>query len=443
MISIMSQNISVVGLGYLGLTHAVTLAKLGHKVIGFDTNLEKIAGLSNGEIPFYEPGLRELFDEVVREGNLGFTAKIGDLSQRIAVHFICVGTPSASNGKSVDLSQLEAAVGQLATVSIEGSLIVGRSTAPVGTAKYLRDFVERSTGKRINMAWNPEFLSEGTAVRDSLNPSRIVIGTSDPLSENKLREVYAPITNLGVPLVSLDIETSELVKGAANSFLAIKVSFINGVASLAESTGASTSKIAQALGMDSRISPGFLANGLGFGGGCLPKDLLAFSEQARTSGQLHFADFLQSAYSINSGRVERAAAMVSAILKAPSGQNIAILGASFKPGTDDIRESQSIKLLERLNGLGYKTVIHDPVALANVTQELPYQKVATSIEEAVSGSDLLILATEWPAYSALNPLELKKYARNLNVLDTRGVLSRDTWRASGWFFAALGEPFPE
>lgn len=435
----MSTNISVLGLGYLGVTHAVTMAKLGHSVVGFDPQMERVESLSLGNLPFYEPGLEDLLKEMLETGRLEFTTSLGSWVNDVEAHFICVGTPAAEQSDNVDLSQLESAISELAPLMSPSSIAVGRSTAPVGTAAKVRELGSRVAKRTIRLAWNPEFLSEGTALRDSLSPSRIVVGTSDSHSEAVLRNVYAPLIEAGIPYLSLSLETSELVKVASNSFLALKISFINGVASIAEKAGASTIDLASALGLDPRISPAFLRNGLGFGGGCLPKDLLGFAFQARQSDKQAFAELLESAYQVNRERIFSTIEIIEQRFLVKPGARLTLLGASFKPGTDDIRDSQSLKLLNELNKAGYETTVHDPVALDGVLKVMPFQKIERNIVDALRDADCVVLGTDWVHYSQLDPYEIGKTVKMKNILDARGCLDRSRWTKAGWKLISLGE----
>lgn len=439
----MNKRVSVIGLGYLGVTHAVAMAKIGHNVIGYDISLSRVQSLQEGNLPFFEPGLFELLSEVLASGRLQFRNELSDWVSDIDVHFICVGTPQDKTSGAVDLSQIESVVSELSKKISPNSVLVGRSTTPVGTARRLKELSENVSGTKVHLAWNPEFLSEGTAVRDSLSPDRIVIGASDDFSEKTLKAIYEPLILNNVPLVSLDLETSELLKVAANSFLALKISFINGVASIAEESGASTKALADALGLDPRIAPGFLKNGLGFGGGCLPKDLVGFAHQARLKNKNEFADLLQSAYEINNERIQSTVRLVEHAAFGNRQAKIALLGISFKPGTDDIRESQSLKLLDALNAKGFETKAHDPVALTLLQKIRPAQFVNSDVESVVSGVDVVIIGTEWSEYSELKPEVLGELVHTKTVIDTRGIINKANWANAGWAILALGESTSE
>jgi UDPglucose 6-dehydrogenase len=431
--------ISVIGLGYLGATQAIILAKLGHNVVGVDTDKAKVASLNSGQLPFFEPGLGELLAEMIHSGRLEFFSDYPEKLLDVSVHFLCVGTPQKVDSDEVDISAVLQSAAEIASRLSPRALVVGRSTVPIGTAEEVAKVVAEVSGfgSDTRVAWNPEFLSEGTAIEDSLNPDRIVIGVEDQESERCLREVYQPIIDSGVPFLVMDIRTSELVKVAANSFLATKISFINGVAAIAERTGASTKLLAGALGLDSRIGSSFLRNGLGYGGGCLPKDIAGFQYQAEAVGATEFASFLRSVRLVNDGRIDAMVMMALEMLNGLSGKRIAVLGAAFKPNTDDFRGSPGILLAKKFAAHGVEVSIHDPMVKNFLEEERI--RLLSSVRESVREVDMVVLATEWAEYKTLLPEELGQLVRSKNIIDGRGSLQAKDWYSVGWEFRSLGE----
>ena len=430
----------MIGLGYLGATQAIILAKQGHSVIGIDTDSAKVQSLASGDLPFFEPGLSELLREVLATGRLRFASSYGEELGEVEIHFLCVGTPSVANSEEVDLSAVLQSTSLLAKFARADSILVGRSTVPAGTADRLRKIAKEVAGFDFRVAWNPEFLSEGTAVRDSLEPDRIVIGVDDNESEQILRQLYKPLTDEGVPLVVMDTRSAELVKVAANSFLALKISFINGVASVAEKVGASSQDISLALGLDRRIGPGFLRNGVGFGGGCLPKDIAGFHAQAVTAGSHDFAGLLSSAIEVNKARRSTVVELAQEILGNLKQKKVAVLGAAFKPNTDDTRDSPGLTIAEALSEQGAIVVVHDPV-VHSLPQTSDAEKLTLKkdVYEAISEVDLVIVATDWPEYKELDPAFIGGKVNGQNVIDGRSILQPDKWRDAGWRVVTLGE----
>jgi UDPglucose 6-dehydrogenase len=430
----------VVGLGYLGATQAVILAKQGHSVIGVDSDSAKVESLASGKLPFFEPGLSDLLREMLATGRLRFTDKYGPELSQVDIHFLCVGTPSLANSEEVDLSAVLESTASIAKFAKIDSLIVGRSTVPAGTADRLKKIASDAAGFDLKVAWNPEFLSEGTAVRDSLEPDRVVIGVDDAESEQLLRELYKPLTDAGAPLIAMDTRSAELVKVAANSFLALKISFINGVASVAEKVGASSHEIALALGLDKRIGTGFLRNGVGFGGGCLPKDIAGFHAQAVSVGSIHFAGLLSSAIEVNKARRSTVVELSKQILGTLNRKKIAVLGAAFKPNTDDTRDSPGLTIGEALSGQGATVVVHDPVVHSlPPTSDSRKLNLTREVNEAISEVDLIIVATDWPEYKDLDPEFIGGKVKAQNLIDGRSILQPDKWREAGWRVVTLGE----
>ncbi|HJY68257.1 MAG TPA: UDP-glucose/GDP-mannose dehydrogenase family protein [Streptosporangiaceae bacterium] len=435
-------RVTVIGIGYLGLTHAVCLADLGHEVLAIDVDEDKIAKAANGEAPFFEPGLEPLLRKNLDAGRLRFTTSFAEAGAFGEVHFLCVGTPQGSGG-GADLSFVHAAAGALAPHLTAACLIVGKSTVPVGTARQVLSQVRAiaPAGRRVDLAWNPEFLREGHAVQDSLTPDRIVLGVTSDRAEALLREVYATPLEGGVPLLVMDLETAELVKVAANAFLATKISFINAMAEMCEASGADVMPLAEALGYDARIGRRFLSPGLGFGGGCLPKDVRAFRATASALGVGSVVSLLSSVDAINQGRRDQ---VVTLALQAAGGTldgtRVAVLGVAFKPNSDDVRDSPSLAVCDRLRAEGAIVSVHDPVAMPNAAKRRPDLVYARSVFEAAQGADLVLHLTEWSDYQAIDPAALGRVVARRVIIDARCCLDAGLWRDAGWTVRVLGRP---
>ncbi len=433
----MALKLSVVGCGYLGATHAACMSSLGFEVIGVDTDPEKIALLSKGELPFYEPGLDSLLATEIKTGRLTFTTDFSAVADA-DVHFICVGTPQSKDGLAADLTYVKSAVAAIAPYLKNGSLVVGKSTVPVGTAQGLREQLAQSA-PQSDLAWNPEFLREGFAVEDTLTPNRLVVGVANDRAEEVLKEVYKPIIDLGTPWIRADLPTSELVKVAANSFLATKISFINAMAEVCEAAGGDVTVLAKAIGYDPRIGNRFLQAGIGFGGGCLPKDIRAFMARAEELGAKQALEFLREIDAINLRARQRVIDVVRAELTEDlTAYKIAVLGAAFKPDSDDVRDSPALDIAAQLQAAGADVVVHDPKAIENARKRFPKLGFAVSVEECVKDSDLILHLTEWREYRELDPKALASLVKKKIVIDGRNALDRDKWRSSGWQFHALG-----
>ncbi len=433
----MALKLSVVGCGYLGATHAACMSSLGFEVIGVDTDPEKIALLSKGELPFYEPGLDSLLASEIKTGRLTFTTDFSSVADA-DVHFICVGTPQSKDGLAADLTYVKSAVAAIAPHLKKGSLVVGKSTVPVGTAQGLRDQLAQNA-PQSDLAWNPEFLREGFAVEDTLTPNRLVVGVANDRAEEILKEVYKPIIDLGTPWIRADLPTSELVKVAANSFLATKISFINAMAEVCEAAGGDVTVLAKAIGYDPRIGNRFLQAGIGFGGGCLPKDIRAFMARAEELGAKQALEFLREIDAINLRARQRVIDVVRAELTEDlTSYKIAVLGAAFKPDSDDVRDSPALDIAAQLQAAGATVVVHDPKAIENARKRFPKLGFAASVEECVKDSDLILHLTEWREYRDLDPKALSSLVKKKIVIDGRNALDRDKWRAAGWQFHALG-----
>jgi len=433
----MNSTLSVIGCGYLGATHAACMSSLGFTVIGVDTDADKVAMLSRGELPFYEPGLDTLLAQEIKSGRLTFTTDFSAVADA-DIHFVCVGTPQSKNGLAADLTYVKSAVAAIAPYLKEGSLVVGKSTVPVGTAQSLRDQLIE-TAPQSDLAWNPEFLREGFAVEDTLTPNRLVVGVANDRAEEILKDVYAPIIALGTPWIRADLPTAELVKVAANSFLATKISFINAMAEVCEAAGGDVTVLAKAIGYDPRIGNRFLQAGIGFGGGCLPKDIRAFMARAEELGAKQALEFLREIDAINLRARQRVIDVVRSDLSENLTQyKIAVLGATFKPDSDDVRDSPALDIAAQLHAAGANVVVHDPKGIEPARKRFPSLNFAESVTECVKGADLILHLTEWSEYRTLDPSLLGQLVKNKMIIDGRNALDRDLWRSAGWKFHALG-----
>jgi UDPglucose 6-dehydrogenase len=437
-------RISVIGTGYLGLTHAVCMADLGHQVLAIDVDAEKIAKAARGEAPFFEPGLEPLLRKNLDAGRLRFTDSFAEIGEFADVHFICVGTPQVKDGGGgADLRYVYGAADTLAPHLNRPTLIVGKSTVPVGTA---RQFIARvraaaPAGDQVEFAFNPEFLREGYAVQDSLTPDRIVFGVTSAAADELMRKVYAIPLASGIPGLTMDLETAELVKVAANSFLATKISFINVMAEMCEASGADVIKLADAIGIDERIGRKFLSPGLGFGGGCLPKDIRAFRATAQDKGVDSLVNLLTTVDTINLGRRERVISLArEAVGGDLAGKRLAVLGAAFKPNSDDIRDSPSLAISGTLADAGAVVSVHDPVAMGNAARVRPDLHYADSVHQAAQDADLVLHLTEWTDYRAIDPAALGAIVANPVLIDGRCTLDAAAWRAAGWTVLVPGRP---
>jgi UDPglucose 6-dehydrogenase len=428
---------SVIGTGYLGATHAACMAELGFDVIGVDVDPAKVEILQSGHVPFYEPGLDEVLQRNLAAGRLEFTTDFERATRGADVHFICVGTPQQAGANAADMSQVFGAVEALAPYLSPADLVVGKSTVPVGTAATIAERL----GARAEVAWNPEFLREGFAVQDTLNPDRLVVGVQSERAESIMRQVYAPLIAQGVPFLVTDFPTAELVKVAANSFLATKISFINAMAEVCEAAGADVTKLAEAIGYDPRIGNRFLAAGLGFGGGCLPKDIRAFMARAGELGADEALMFLREVDSINLRRRSHTVDLARAALGGDfTGSRIVALGATFKPDSDDVRDSPALDVAVAIHNAGGDVVVHDPKGIDNARRAYPTLTYEVDLPTALEGADLLLLLTEWRDYRDLDPHEIKALVRNTSIIDARNVLDPQIWRAANWTYRGLGRP---
>jgi UDPglucose 6-dehydrogenase len=435
------MRISVIGCGYLGAVHAASMAELGHHVVGVDLDGDKIDALSKAQAPFYEPGFEELLERTLATGRLRFSTDFIDASGS-QVHFLCVGTPQKRGEYAADMRYVEGATESLIGVLGAGELVVGKSTVPVGTAARLAQLVADKVPGAL-LAWNPEFLREGFAVQDTLNPDRLVYGlppgTDGATARALLDEVYAPIVERGTPKVESDYATAEMVKTAANSFLATKISFINAMAELCEATGADVKLLADAIGYDDRIGRKFLNAGLGFGGGCLPKDIRAFMARAGELGADQALTFLREVDNINMRRRIRMVELAREVCDGSLlGKRVAVLGAAFKPDSDDIRDSPALNVAAQLQLQGAVVRVTDPAAVDNSRKLWPQLDYAATAEEAAERADAVLVLTEWRQYRELNPVTFGQVVARKRVLDGRNALDREAWTAAGWSYRALG-----
>ena len=433
----MSLKLAVRGCGYLGATHAACMSSLGFTVVGVDTDPAEVALLQKGELPFYEPGLDTLLAQEIKTGRLSFTTDFSAVNDA-DVHFICVGTPQSAESLAADLTYVRASVTQIAPHLKAGALVVGKSTVPVGTAQTLREQLAVSA-PQADLAWNPEFLREGFAVEDTLTPNRLVVGVTSDRAEAILKDVYAPIIALGTPWIRADLPTAELVKVAANSFLATKISFINAMAEVCEAAGGDVTVLAKAIGYDPRIGHRFLQAGIGFGGGCLPKDIRAFMARAEELGAMQALEFLREIDAINLRARQRVIDVVrSELTQDLTTYKIAVLGATFKPDSDDVRDSPALDIAAQLQAAGATVVVHDPKGIEPARKRFPKLDFAPVVTDAIKNADLILHLTEWKEYRALDPAVISTLVKSKIIIDGRNVLDRELWRNAGWKFRALG-----
>ena len=438
------SRITVIGTGYLGTAQAACLAEMGFQVLGMDANPAKVGALSRGVLPFYEPGLEPLLRSGLKSGRLSFTTSYAETAAFGDLHFICVGTPQRAGSYRADLSQVNACLRALGTLLDRPCLVVGKSTVPVGTAELLAErlSVISPVGPACELAWNPEFLREGHAVHDTMRPDRIVAGVTSARAEAVLRQVYAEPIAGGAPFLVTDLATAEMVKVAANAFLATKISFINAMAEVCEATNADVTMLSEALGLDPRIGAAALQPGLGFGGGCLPKDIRAFMARAEELGVEQALSFLREVDAINMRRrarmVDLATELAGGSLR---GQTIGVLGVAFKPDSDDIRDSPALDVAATMHRLGAAVTVYDPVALVNARKAHAELNYAGSALEAVTSADVTLLLTEWQEFRDADPEELGGVVAKRNIVDGRNALDPDPWRDAGWTYRALGRPY--
>lgn len=436
------MRMSVIGTGYLGATHAACMAELGHEVIGVDVDENKIATLSSGEVPFYEPGLPEILERNITEGRLRFSTDYREAAEFATVHFLGVGTPQQRGSYAADLTFVRDTISTLVPLLEGHHLILGKSTVPVGTAAELQSLADLLSpeGTTVEIAWNPEFLRESHGVDDTIHPDRIVVGLREgSTAEPVLREIYASQLAEETPFLLTDLQTAELVKVSANSFLATKISFINAVAELCEASGADVVALADAIGLDDRIGRKFLGAGLGFGGGCLPKDIRAFMARAGELGADQALSFLREVDTINMRQRDRVVQFAKDSFGGSLlGHRVTVLGAAFKANSDDVRDSPALNVAGQLSLSGAAVSVYDPQAMDNARKVFPTLTYADSLVDALSGAELVILATEWQEFKDMNPREVGDIVERRHIIDARNVLDPQSWQDAGWILRALG-----
>jgi len=435
-------RLTVIGTGYLGATHAVCMAELGFEVLGLDVEPAKVDKLNSGEVPFYEPGLPELLAKNLDTGRLRFTTSYDEVGAFGDVHFLCVGTPQKRGEMAADMVYVDAAFSSLLPVLRPGALIAGKSTVPAGTAERLAlQLAAQATARGVELAWNPEFLREGFAVEDTLTPDRLVFGVRSEAAEAKLRAAFAPVIDLPTPVVVTDFATAQLVKVSANAFLATKISFINAMAEVCEATGGDVTMLSKALSYDTRIGGRFLHAGLGFGGGCLPKDIRAFMARAGELGVDQALSFLKEVDAINLRRRARMVDLAREVAGGSfGGMKVAVLGAAFKPNSDDIRDSPALDVAATIQKQGAAVTVYDPAAMDNARVLHPELGYRDSALDAARGADLVLHLTEWAEFREMDPAVLGEVVAGRHVVDGRNALDPVAWRAAGWTYRALGRP---
>lgn len=437
------MRMTVIGTGYLGATHAACMAELGHEVLGVDVDEDKISVLQSGKVPFFEPGLPEVLERNIDAGRLGFSTDYDEAAQFANVHFLGVGTPQRRGSYAADMTYVKAVITDLVPKLRGEHVIFGKSTVPVGTAAELQQLADSLVpeGTRVEIAWNPEFLREGYAVHDTITPDRIVIGTreSESRAEELAREIYAQPLAQDTPFIVTDLQTAELVKVSANAFLATKISFINAVSEICEIAGADVVALADAIGIDKRIGRKFLGAGLGFGGGCLPKDIRAFMARAGELGADQALTFLREVDAINMRRRDRMVDMSKEAFNGSLlGHRVTVLGCAFKPNSDDVRDSPALSVAGSLSLAGAAVTVYDPEGMDNAKKVFPTLYYAADTESALREAELVILATEWQQFKELDPNEAGELVDNKHIIDGRNVLDVAAWSNAGWKIQALG-----
>jgi UDPglucose 6-dehydrogenase len=451
-------RLTFLGTGYLGATYAICFAELGYEVIGFDVDEPKIAKLAAGNVPFHEPGLDELLRRNLAAGRLRFSTDYREVAEFGDVHFICVGTPQRLDGMGADLSYVETAVTSLVPHLTRKALLVGKSTVPVGTAEWVEQLVLKHAADDlgVEVAWSPEFLQEGFAVEDVLRPNRLVLGLKSSWAHSMLFAAHKGVFDLAVnedrevPVVVTDFATAELAKVAANAFLATKISFINAMAEVCEASGADVTQLSRAIGYDDRIGKKFLRAGIGFGGACLPKDIRAFQDRAQELGAGEALRFLHEVDLINQRRRSRVVQLAAELLGRPygpagpdlSGLRVTVLGATFKPNTDDVRDSPAVSIARKLARTGAQVAVYDPQGMENARRELPEVEHSATMIDAVRDADLVCVLTEWEEFRYADPSVIGALVKGKRVIDGRNCLDQPLWTAAGWDFRGMGRPNP-
>ncbi|WP_032406134.1 UDP-glucose dehydrogenase family protein [Rhodococcoides fascians] len=439
------MRITVFGTGYLGATHAACMAELGHDVLGVDVDESKLRKLESGEVPFWEPGLTEVLQRNIAAGRLRFTASYAEAAEFAEVHFLGVGTPQRRGEYAADMKYVDSVIETLAPLLTKPAVIFGKSTVPVGTAQRLGSMARElaPAGDSVEVAWNPEFLREGYAVKDTLRPDRLVLGVDRERpgrAEELAREVYAQLLEEQIPFLVTDLATAELVKASANAFLATKISFINAIAEVCEAAGADVTVLADAIGHDERIGRKFLNAGIGFGGGCLPKDIRAFMARAGELGADQALTFLREVDNINMRRRTRMVELAREACGSLLGARVAVLGAAFKPDSDDVRDSPALNVAGQIQLQGATVNVYDPKAMENSRALFPTLAYNNTALEACEGADVVLVLTEWKEFKALVPGDLDGVVRSKKLIDGRNCLDPEQWRAAGWNYRGLGRP---
>jgi UDPglucose 6-dehydrogenase len=426
----------MVGTGYVGLVTGACLADFGMNVVCVDKDGEKIASLQRGEIPIYEPGLHDMVSRNVRAGRLRFTTDLkGSIEDALAI-FIAVGTPPRPDG-SPDLTFVQQVAGAIAEYMNGYKVVVTKSTVPTGTGKMIDQIIRQKNGRHeFSVVSNPEFLREGSAVSDFLRPDRIIIGASDPRAIEVMREIYGPLYLIETPILITDVASAELIKYASNGFLAVKISFINEIARICELMGADVHDVAKGMGLDRRIGGKFLHPGPGFGGSCFPKDTAAAADLARQNG--YSFEIIEATIRVNAQTKARMLDKIAEAAGPLAGQTAAVLGLSFKPETDDIRESPALSVVEGLQKAGAAVRAFDPAAMPNARAVHPGVHYAKDAYDCAAGADFLVLATEWNEFRALDLRRLAGILRKPTMIDLRNVYEPREMRAAGWNYAGVG-----
>lgn len=439
------MKVAVIGTGYLGTVHAACMSQIGHNVLAIDTDADKVARLQSGVVPFFEPELENAVEAGLASGRLRFGESYDEAADFADVHFLAVGTPQNKRDSGADVSYVDAAIDALCPRLNRPTLVVGKSTVPVGTAQRLAERARRiaPVGDGVELAWNPEFLREGFAVQDTLHPDRIVVGVEsrhDARSAETLRDLYAPLLDDSIPFLITNLATAELVKVAANAFLATKISFINAIGDVCEATSADITEVADAIGYDERIGRRFLNAGLGFGGGCLSKDIRAFVTRACELGVGNSLAFLREIDDINIGRRSHIVAIAREECGSFVGARVGILGSAFKPNTDDIRDSPALDVANQIQLEGANVTVYDPKAMDNSRKAFPTLNYAFSSVDACAGADAVLVLTEWDEFRKMQPEELAAVTRSKRIIDARNCLDPHVWRAAGWTYRGFGRP---
>lgn len=437
------MRMTVIGTGYLGATHAACMAELGHEVLGVDVDENKISALKSGKVPFYEPGLPEVLERNIEAGRLDFSTDYEEAAAFGNLHFLGVGTPQRRGSYAADMTYVKAVITDLVPKLKGDHIIFGKSTVPVGTAAELQELANELApeGTTVEIAWNPEFLREGYAVKDTITPDRIVLGVreGENRAEEVAREVYAKPLSQDTPFIVTDWQTAELVKVSANAFLATKISFINAVSEICEIAGADVTALADAIGLDERIGRKFLGAGLGFGGGCLPKDIRAFMARAGELGADQALTFLREVDAINMRRRDRVVDLAKEAFNGSLlGHRVTVLGCAFKPNSDDVRDSPALAVAGSLSLAGAAVSVYDPEGMDNAKKVFPTLDYAADADDALREAELVILATEWKQFKELDPQQAGQLVDKKHIIDGRNVLSVADWQKAGWKVEALG-----